>query len=226
MSLQLDERATAKPDVTDYSDHEPSAKRPTLHHYGLITADLDTMVDWYTKLLGARVNLKLGPERDEIQGPPRIVFLGNDVAHHRLTMVELAGTQRNRAERLKYVRTQHSAWEYASIADLLETYERLRGLGVEPYVCGHHGTHVYFFYLDPDENWVELLADGFGDPEKSLEYFRTSEEIRINNIGAFLDPAKMLAAWKEGRLSEEELSQRAFAGEWAPENPPDLRILV
>jgi catechol 2,3-dioxygenase-like lactoylglutathione lyase family enzyme len=225
MSLELEERAVAQPDVTTYEDHDPSAKRPVLNHFGLITGNLDPLVDWYLKVLGAQINLRLQPGRGAEQGPERVVFLGNDEVHHRLTIIELGGVTANRPERHKYARTQHSAWEYESIADLLQSYERLRNLGIEPVFCGHHGTHVYFFYLDPDENLVELLADGWGDHEKSLEYFRTSSAIRTENMGALIDPEKMLAVWRNEGLSEADLSQRSFAGEWWPERPWDPTVL-
>ena len=218
MSSQLDEQPVDKPDTTTYEDHHPDAKRPALHHYGLVTADVDALVDFYTMLLGAQINLRLLPGRDEKQGAPKIAFLGNDLAHHRLTIVELP-VEANNKERQKYARPQHVAWEYESIADLLSSYERLRDLGLRPVYCGHHGHTLYFFYKDPDDNLVEMLADAFGDQAKSLEYLRTSEEMRVANMGTLVDPEKMLAAWKAEGLSESELSDRSFAGEWVPETP-------
>ncbi len=225
MSLQLDEHAVDQPDTTTYDDHHPDAKRPALHHYGLVTANADALADFYTKLLGGQLNLRLLPGREERQGAPKVLFLGNDLAHHRLTIVELP-VEANKDERQRYARPQHVAWEYESIADLLHSYERLRDLGIRPVFCGHHGSHLYFFYKDPDDNPVEMMADAFGDDTKSLEYFRTSKSIRVTNMGTEIDPEKMLAAWKSEGLSERVLSERSFAGDWEPETPWNIWDIV
>ena len=218
MLLELDEQAVDKPDTTTYEDHHPDAKRPALHHYGLVTPNVGVMVDFYTKLIGGQINCQLLPGREQKQGPERLAFVGNDLCHHRLTIVELP-VEANSGERQKYARPQHVAWEYESIADLLHSYERLRDLGLRPVFCGHHGSHLYFFYKDPDDNPVEMMADAFGDHSKSLEYFRRSAVMRVNNMGTHIDPEKMLAAWKAEGLSEKELSERSFAGDWEPETP-------
>ena len=163
MSLHLDEQPVDQPDVTTYQDHHPEAKRPVLHHYGLVTANADALVDFYTKLIGGQINLQLLPGREHKQGPDKVLFLGNDLAHHRLTIVELP-VEANKEARQKYARPQHVAWEYESIADLLHSYERLRDLSIMPVFCGHHGSHLYFFYKDPDDNLIELMADALRRP--------------------------------------------------------------
>jgi catechol 2,3-dioxygenase-like lactoylglutathione lyase family enzyme len=224
MSPQLDEKAADLPDTTTFADHYPDAKRPALHHVGLVTPNADALVDFYTKVLGAEINLRLLPGREHKQGPETIAFLGTDLAHHRLTIVELP-VEVNSAERGKYARPQHVAWGYESIADLLHTYERLRDLGLLPVFCGNHGPQVYFFYKDPDGNSVELMADMPGEG-KSREYYRKSEDIRVNNMGTQIDPEKMLAAWKADGLSETRLSDGSFAGEWLPETPWNLWDIV
>lgn len=225
MSSQLDEQTVDKPDTTTYADHHPDAKRPTLHHYGLMTPNAQALVDFYTMLLGGQINLQLYPGRDHGQGPATVIFLGNDLAHHRLTIVELP-VEVNNNERQKYARPQHVAWEYESIGDLLHSYERLRDLGLRPVFCGHHGHTLYFFYKDPDDNLVEMLADAFGDHAKSLEYLRRSTDMRVSNMGTLIDPEAMLAAWKADGLSESELSERSFAGEWVPETPWNIMDIV
>jgi catechol 2,3-dioxygenase-like lactoylglutathione lyase family enzyme len=62
---------------------------PKLAHYGLLTANLDTMVEWYGILLGMTVN-----HRSKIpfiahitrQGPPfsAFAFVSNDDMDHRI----------------------------------------------------------------------------------------------------------------------------------------------
>jgi catechol 2,3-dioxygenase-like lactoylglutathione lyase family enzyme len=224
MSIHLDEHAVDLPDTTTYDDHHPDAKRPALHHYGLVTANAAALVDFYTMVLGAEINLRLLPGREHKQGPETIAFLGTDLAHHRLTIVELP-VEANPGERQKYARPQHVAWAYESIADLLHSYERLRDLDLRPVFCGNHGPQVYFFYKDPDGNLVELKADMPGEG-KSREYYRKSEDIRVNNMGTQIDPEKMLAAWKAEGLSEADLAERSFAGDWEPETPWNMWDLV
>ena len=45
-------------------------------------------------------------------------------------------------------------------------------------------------------------------------------------MGTQIDPEKMLAAWKAEGLSETELAERSFAGDWVPETPWDIRNLI
>lgn len=70
--------------------------QPKLAHYGLATADLETMVSWYGQVLGMFVN-----HRSKIpwiarvthQGPPFLAFafLSNDDMDHRLVLFEISG---------------------------------------------------------------------------------------------------------------------------------------
>ena len=207
--------AVEKPDVTTRTD--PSIKCPTLHHYGIVTTQLDVMVEWYAKVVGVEVNL-------EVPGMGK--WVGNDSAHHRIAMVSFGDlTRQPWEEKIKYDRVQHSAWAYPTIADLMESYERIRDLGIRPLVCQHRGISIAFYYRDPDDNSVELLADPFeGVPGKSREHMRTSETMRTR-WRPFIDPDRMLMAYKEG-ASDEELSRRAFDGEFQPDEPPDERQML
>ena len=205
--------AVEQPDVTTRTD--PSIKCPTLHHYGIVTTQLDAMLEWYAKVVGIEVNFvsSMG------------AWVGNDVAHHRIAMVSMGDVKRQPwEEKIKYDRVQHTAWCYPTIADLMESYERIRDLGIRPLVCQHRGISIAFYYRDPDDNSVELLADSFGDPKKSREYMRTSETMRTK-WRPFIDPDRMLAAYKEG-ASDEELSRRAFDAEFQPDEPPNVRQML
>jgi catechol 2,3-dioxygenase-like lactoylglutathione lyase family enzyme len=57
---------------------------PTLHHYGLLTAKLDPMIDWYRKMLGMEVHHRSA--RPANTGAPfsAMAFLGNNEADHGL----------------------------------------------------------------------------------------------------------------------------------------------
>jgi catechol 2,3-dioxygenase len=50
-----------------------------------------------------------------------------------------------------------------TVDDILATYARLKGLGIEPVLTAHHRSSTAFYYEDPDRNSVELTVDNFGD---------------------------------------------------------------
>ena len=86
-----------------------------------------------------------------------------------------------------------------------------------------HGMTLSFYFVDPDGNSVELQADNFGDWGRSKEWMRTAPEFAANPIGVPADPHAIVAAWREG-ASADELHRRAYAGEFAPDGPLDLRL--
>jgi catechol-2,3-dioxygenase len=199
--------------------------RPTLHHFGLTTARLEEMVDWYATVLGMTPNLRstaaLGPEGGaSVAG----VWVTNDRANHRIALVALAGLTAD-PDRGAHTRLQHVAFEYATLDDLLRTHARLKELGIEPVLAVDHGATTAFYYEDPDGNSIELLADNFEDWDKSSEYLRAAPNMATNPLGTPVDPSQMLAARRAG-ASVEEVHRRAYAREFAPAEPPEpFRVL-
>ncbi len=57
--------------------------RPTFHHFGVVTAHLEEMLDWYAKVLGMTTTA---------QSSHGLTFLSNDRAHHRLAVLSFPGT--------------------------------------------------------------------------------------------------------------------------------------
>ena len=53
----------------------------------------------------------------------------------------------------------HVAYEVASLTDLLETWEDLKGKGIAPYWCVNHGMSASLYYADPDGNQMEFSVD-------------------------------------------------------------------
>jgi len=100
---------------------------------------------------------------------------------------------------------------------------RLKGQGIEPHACLDHGMTTSFYYVDPDGNSVELQVDNFGDWDQSSEWMRTSPQFAADPIGTPVDPEQMIAARKAG-ASFAELHQRAYASEFKPSAPLDLRF--
>ena len=186
--------------------------RPTLHHINLKTRRLQEMIDWYTTVVGMKSNYTF----------PGGAWLTNDEANHRLALLT-APQLSDDPDKLMHTGIHHSAFEYATIDDLLNTYTRLKGLGIEPHACLDHGMTTSFYYVDPDGNSVELQVDNFGNWEQSTEWMRTSPQFDADPIGMPVNPDQMVAARKAG-ASFADLHRRAYAGEFKPDSPLDLRV--
>jgi catechol 2,3-dioxygenase len=186
--------------------------RPTLHHVTIKTSRLEEMVAWYTTVVGARVNF-----RDSANA-----WLTNDAANHRIAFLSAPGL-RDDAEKGVHTGMHHCAFEYASFSDLMSSYERLSGLGIEPAFCLEHGLTISLYYRDPEGNFVELQSDNFGDWERSSEWMRTSPVFAANPIGVFFDPRKVHDAHAAG-VAFPTLQAAIRAGEHAPTGTPDLGL--
>lgn len=190
---------------------------PTFHHFGVLTSRMEEMIDWYGKVLGMTVSFQ-----STMSGA---AFASNDRAHHRMALITLPSLTEYGPDKPPHAKLQHVAFEHATIDDLLNTWERLKELSIEPVLAADHGMTIAFYYRDPDGNSVELFVDTFGDWDKSAEYIRTSPEFHQNPMGAYVDPAQILAARKAG-ASFAELHRRAYAGAFPPEDPIDLRVIL
>jgi catechol 2,3-dioxygenase-like lactoylglutathione lyase family enzyme len=191
----------------------PTVIRPTLHHFGLTTANLEVMVAWYARVLGMTANHRSSaPAGAHAASGWRTAWVSNDRACHRIAIMALPGLTDD-AQRSRHKGLHHVAFEYDSLDDLLATYARLKGLGIEPVRAADHGATTSFYYEDPDRNSVELLVDNFGDGELSGAFMRTSPEFAANPGGADVDPEQVLAARAAG-MSVAEIHRRAYAGEF------------
>src|SRR6266566_257251 len=149
-------------------------KRPTLHHVNLKTTRLQEMIDWYAKAVGMSPTYHF----------PGGAWLTNDAANHRLALLTSSQLSDD-PDKLAHAGIHHSAFEYATIDDLLNTYMRLKG--------------------------------------QAIEWMRTSPQFAADPIGTPVDPEQMIAARKAG-ASFAELHQRAYASEFKPSAPLDLRF--
>jgi len=186
--------------------------RPTLHHVNLKTKRLQEMVDWYGIVVGMKPTFQY----------PNGAWLTNDAANHRLALVTLPLLSDD-PDKLMHTGIHHSAYEYATIDELLDTYTRLKALGIEPHACLDHGMTTSFYYVDPDGNSVELQVDNFGNWVLSSDWMHTSAQFAADPIGKPIDPEQMVAARKAGG-SFADLHRRAYAGEFPPAGPLDMRV--
>ena len=185
---------------------------PTLHHINLKTRRLPEMVEWYGIVLTMKPTFQF----------PGGAWLTNDAANHRLALLT-SPQLREDPDKLSHTGIHHSAFEYATIANLLDTYTRLKSQGIEPHACLDHGMTTSFYYVDPDGNSVELQVDNFGNWQESSEWMRTAPEFAADPIGMPVDPAQLVGAFQAG-ASFAELHQRAYSGEFRPSGPLDLRV--
>ena len=185
---------------------------PSLHHVTLKTTRLQEMQTFYETTLGMEV----------IHSGPYGAWLSNDGANHRLALL-IAPRLDEDADKLSHAGLHHTAYEYASIDDLLATYTRLKGEGIVPHACLDHGMTMSFYYVDPDGNSLELQFDEFGDWAHSKEFMRT-EPFAANPIGVSVDPDLIVAA-RARRAAVKSIHARAYAGEFTPDAPLDLRLL-
>jgi catechol-2,3-dioxygenase len=184
---------------------------PALHHVNLKTSRLQEMIDWYGLVVGMRATYAF----------PGGAWLSNDAANHRLALLSTPAI-RDDPDKLVHAGIHHTAFEYATRDELLETYVRLKDAGVLPHSVLDHGMTLSFYYPDPDGNSVELQADHFGDWAKSTDFMHGAE-FAEDPIGTYVDPDQLIAAWRAG-ASADELHQRAYRGDFAPAEPQDLRV--
>jgi catechol 2,3-dioxygenase len=189
-----------------------STIKPVLHHVTMKTSRLEEMIKWYAFVLGATVQF-----RD--QGA---AWMTNDAANHRIAFLAVPGLSDD-PQKARHNGMHHSAFEYASFADLISSYDRMRKDGVEPAFCLDHGLTISLYYKDPEGNFVELQSDNFSDWKLSGEFMRTSPDFAANPIGTFFDPAKVHDAFKAG--AEFKTLQKAIRdGAYLPNPIPDIGL--
>src|SRR5262245_51698409 len=157
------------------------------------TGRFEEMKRWYETVLGAHV----------VHGNAMIAFLTYDDEHHRIALVSTPGAP-PRPEGAAGL--EHIAYTYATLGDLLATYERLKATGITPYWTINHGPTTSMYYRDPDGNQVELQVDNFPTVAALNAWFR-SGALSKNPIGVNFDPDELVARFKSG-VPVEELVRR------------------
>jgi catechol 2,3-dioxygenase len=179
--------------------------QPPLHHINLKTIRMDEMIDFYGKVIGVKVIFK----------NDFAAFTSNDDAHHRVVFITLNGMH-NDPEKVPHTGLHHTAFDYASLADLIATFDRLRGEGILPHMSVDHGMSMALYYSDPDGNSVELQVDNFPTQREAQEYMRTSPEFRADPFGTYFDPMLVSKELSDG-LSHQEIHAKAWKGAYENE---------
>lgn len=164
-----------------------------LAHLVLRTPRFAEMMAWYMKVLDADVAFET----------PFISFITYDDEHHRVAFVNQAqlGDVDPMAAGL-----DHVAFTYASLSDLIATYERLKAEGITPGWCINHGPTTSLYFADPDGNQVELQVDNFATEEDLTSWFN-SGVFQSNPIGVEFDPDTLAERFHAGISVEHLLRQ-------------------
>ena len=154
-------------------------------HYVLRTNQLEELTRWYCNVLEAHVVFTDG----------NLTFLTYDEEHHRLALLALEPYAEKPPQ--TQVGFFHAAFAYDSPGALLDTYERLKELGIAPTRCINHGPTLSFYYRDPDRNDVELQVDAFPTAAQATAFMR-GEAFARNPIGVLLDADELLRRHRAG----------------------------
>lgn len=160
-----------------------------LAHIVRRTSRFEAMLNWYKTVLGVKV----------VHSDGVLAFLSYDAEHHRIAIAQIPGLEEQPA---MAAGTDHVAFTYADLGDLLYTYARLKREGIEPYWCINHGPTTSMYYKDPDGNRIELQVDNFPSAEAATRWMR-SDEFAANPIGVIFDPDDVLARYRNGEPMEQ-----------------------
>ena len=160
-------------------------------HFVLRTGQFEKMAEWYETVLAARIVF-----RDE-----RLCFLSYDDEHHRLALINIPGLAPREPESAG---TDHVAYSYRNLGELLATYRRLKAHGIVPHWAINHGVTTSMYYRDPDNNRVELQIDNFATAEECQAYFQ-SKAFADNPVGVTYDPEDLCRRYEAGEPMNELL---------------------
>lgn len=153
------------------------------HRYG-------EMIDWYARVFEARVQ-----HRGE-----KLAFLTYDEEHHRFAFVDL-GPSGGEAAQPATAGVNHLAYTWSGLGELIDTWRRLKALGILPWRPIRHGFTLSLYYRDPDGNGLEFQVD-LMSPEAANAFMRTPA-FAANPIGEPFDPEHLAARYAAGEAVDD-----------------------
>ncbi|MDB5713991.1 MAG: hypothetical protein JWO15_1388 [Sphingomonadales bacterium] len=218
----LEDGNTGAVSVARLPTFERDIARPAyLAHIVLSTNNVPKMSEWYNEVLGAESTFASKGFRAKDAGgnvhTMEVDFVTFDHEHHRVAFANGGGDPNGPPP----PRTlNHMAFTYSTVADLVATYKRLKEQGVLPVRTVHHGPTVSNYYLDPDNNRVELQVDAFPTIVALNDWFATgafdknpigtafSFDVLVEQFEAGADPAYLIniegfiADYRAGKLTK------------------------
>jgi catechol 2,3-dioxygenase-like lactoylglutathione lyase family enzyme len=153
-------------------------------HFVLRTGQMDKMAEWYKTVLSARTVFQ----------NDMLTFLSYDDEHHRLALINIPGSGVRDPDSTG---TDHVAYSYNDLGELLATYRRLKAAGILPHWPINHGVTTSMYYRDPDNNRVELQIDNFPTVGELQGYFQ-SQAFAENPVGVTYDPEELCRRYEAG----------------------------
>lgn len=129
-------------------EHPP---RVRFSHIGIHVRDMDTMVDFYTRLLGLEVT-----DRGllAIPGNPEVTFLSQDPEeHHQIAFAAGRPDGPDAGPVLNQI-----SFSVGSLAELRQMKAAAEALGIERILPLNHGNAWSIYFADPEGNPVEVFA--------------------------------------------------------------------
>jgi len=152
------------------------------------TYKFNEMIDWYTQVFNAAVQ-----HRDE-----RLAFLTYDAEHHRFAFINLGKPRGDEVPRRDNDSgVHHVAYTWSNLADLVDTYKRLKAHGIVPAQPIRHGLTLSLYYADPDRNMMEFQID-LMEPQAAND-FMGGAAFAKNPIGEHFDPDELVARYDAGK---------------------------
>jgi len=159
-----------------------------LAHVVRRTSRFEELVRWYCTVLGAEV----------VHSDGTLAFLTYDEEHHRIAIAGIPGLP---DQPPMAAGTDHIAFTYGDLGDLLHTFRRLKAAGIEPFWCINHGPTTSLYYKDPDGSRVELQVDNLPTVD-AIDAWMRSGAFAANPIGVIFDPEELVARYESGEAIE------------------------
>jgi len=174
------------------------ARPSKLAHVVYMTRRFDEMIKWYKAVFEASVQYE----------NPAFAFLTYDDEHHRFAFANMSVLDPDGAPSVMPpgVGVNHVGYTFTNAGELLETYDRLKELGIKPYWGVHHGVTLSVYYQDQDGNRMEFQVDCFAGATEA-NAFMHSDAFAANPVGVDIDPEALLTQYRSGVAMESLMVQ-------------------
>ena len=163
-----------------------------------MTRRFDDMLSWYESVFEAKVQYQ----------NPAFAFLTYDDEHHRFAFANMSvfNPDGSDTDATSKIGVNHIGYTFANLGELLNTYDRLKQLGIRPYWQIHHGVTLSIYYQDPDGNRMEFQVDCCMNAEEAHAYMY-SDAFAANPIGVEVNFDSLLEQYRNGVTPETLLLQ-------------------